>query len=199
MATYTVRAMTFKCLDESGADFTGSDEPYWVFTALDSQGAALATNRSREFGQIDSGDTKRFKSGGPGAGQNIVWPDKGQGQGAQGPIALSIQLWDADQGDPEQTRKFTEAAFAALGVIPPTVWVNTIPNIVRTQLIQTIADDIMGSRTLLFPTRRLDNELTRPGDFFEQTFRFSGSSGDLPFDIAGGPDYELTLQVERTS
>ncbi len=31
---YLVRTIEFKCIDESGIDWIGSDEPYWIFTAL---------------------------------------------------------------------------------------------------------------------------------------------------------------------
>jgi hypothetical protein len=196
MATYTVRAMRFKCVDESGIDFLGSDEPYWVFSAVNAQGTSVKTNRSKVFGDVDSGETKRFPV--PNTGDNIVWPDKGVRGGAPGPIALSVQLWESDQGNPDKTAQVTNAAFLAAGVFPPTVWVNAIPNVVREKLIGFIADDIMGSRTILFSQRRLAR-LTEPGQFFEQTFRVSGRSGDLPFDVAGGPDYDLTLQVGRQS
>ncbi|MEJ2866630.1 hypothetical protein WCD74_02560 [Actinomycetospora sp. OC33-EN08] len=199
MTNYTVRAMIFKCVDESGVDWTGSDEPYWVFSALDAAGTALKTNRSKTFGDVDTGETKRFKSGPSGAGENIVWPDRGVGAGAPGPIALSIQLWDSDQGDPAKTEATTNAVFQAAALLPPTQWVSAVPAIVREKLIGFIADDMMGSRTILLSQKRLDERLPAKGSFFEQKFRFSGSSGDLPFDVAGGPDYDLTLQVERTS
>ena len=38
-----------------------------------------------------------------------------------------------------------------------------------------------------------------PGDSFTERLHFGGHSGDLPFDIAGGPDYYLYLQVTRLS
>jgi hypothetical protein len=54
MPNCTVRAMSFKCVDESGIDWTGSDEPFWVFSSVDPQGTTLATNRSKVFGDVDS-------------------------------------------------------------------------------------------------------------------------------------------------
>jgi hypothetical protein len=197
MPNYVVRAVRFKCVDESGIDWTGSDEPYWVFSALDAQGTALATNRSKVFGTVDSGETKRFPV--PNRGDNIIFPDRGVGGGAAGPIALSIQLWESDQGDPDKTAQATNAALVAAGLFPPTQWVAAVGAVVRKELVGFIADDIMGSRSILFRQSRLNDTLKEKGDFFEQIFRFSGDSGDLPFGLGGSPDYDLTLQVERVS
>ena len=176
MPNYVVRAIRFKCVDESGIDWTGSDEPYWVFSAVDDKGTALATNKSKVFGDTDSNETKRFPTPGAKRGDNIIFPDRGVGSGGPGPIALSIQVWDKDQGDPEKTAQATNAALVAAGLFPPTKWVAAVGAVVRQDLINLIADDIMGSRTILFTQSRLDDTLKEKGEFFEQIFRFSGNS-----------------------
>ena len=104
---YIVRAVKFVCVDESGFDFAGSDEPYWVFTARGAD-PVVHTTRSKVFGDVDSGDVRPFATEN---GRNVVWPRKGATAGAPGPIALSIQLWEADQGDPEEIAKQTERVF----------------------------------------------------------------------------------------
>jgi hypothetical protein len=48
MPNYTVKVLKFKAVDESGIDWTGSDEPLWVFTAK--AGGRVSTSRSKEFG-----------------------------------------------------------------------------------------------------------------------------------------------------
>jgi hypothetical protein len=93
----------------------------------------------------------------PNRGDDIVWPDKGRHGGAPGPIALSVQLWESDQGNADKAAQVTNAVLLAAGLFPPTVWINSVPNIVREELIGFIADGIMGSRTILFSQRRLDD------------------------------------------
>jgi CARDB len=56
---YRVEADKFTAVDESGIDWTGSDEPYFVFHTLGADGAQHRT-QSRVFGDIDSGDTAYF-------------------------------------------------------------------------------------------------------------------------------------------
>jgi hypothetical protein len=195
-ARYTVKALKFDCIDESGIDWTGSDEPCWTFTSRDNAGN-VRTTHSREFGSVDSGDTYFFKSG---EHESIVWPRKEAVSGSTGPIALSIQLWEIDQGKPAdiaaKTRTVLELAEQA-----PVIgeWVRRVPSVVRDQLNNLIADDLMGSRTLLFPESYLARSLTRVGQHFDLKRRFGGNSGDLPFEVAGGPDYDLYLRVKRVA
>lgn len=193
---YVVRIVKFTCVDESGVDFIGSDEPYWVFTARDANGK-VHTTRSKVFSDVDSGETRRFLTDGD---RNIVWPRKAGVQGDAAPIGLSVQLWEADQGDPDVVAKNTQQAFD-LGALAPVVgdWVRLVPSIVRDQLADFIGDDLMGSTTLHFPARRLERQLPRPGTSLTATIRFGGRSGDLPFEIAGGPDYDLHIRVTRVA
>lgn len=193
MASYVARVIKFHCVDESGVDFLGSDEVVWIFTANEASGGVHTTN-SRKFGNVDSGDTEKF------APNSIVWPKKGDANGAPGPIALSIQLWETDQGDPESIAKKTKQAFD-LGGEAPVVgeWVRRVPSIVQEKISSLIADDLMGSKTILYSAGRLAQRLPRVGAKFSDVFRFGGKSGDLPFEVAGGPDYDLRLEVERVA
>ncbi|BAK33920.1 hypothetical protein MLP_09060 [Microlunatus phosphovorus NM-1] len=195
MASYTVKAVKFKAVDESGIDWTGSDEPLWVFTA--NAGGRVTTSRSREFGDVDSGETFNFDATG---NKNTVWPVARDTKGAPGPIALAIQLWEMDQGNPDDVAKKTEKALN-LAQWAPVIgdWVGKARGVIRDSLNNLIADDLMGSRTVLWSARTLERRLPRPGASFEERFRFSGKSGDLPFDVAGGPDYDLWVRVRRIS
>jgi hypothetical protein len=194
--TYVVRIIKFKCVDESGIDFLGSDEPYWIFTARDPNGKVSTTN-SRAFDDVDSGDQEKFLTDN---NRNIIWPQKGDTTGAPGPIALSIQLYEKDQGDPADVATKIQRAFD-LGSLAPVVgeWVRRVPSVVRDKLGDLIADDLMGSKTLLFPASRLAHKLPSPGSKRVETHRFGGNSGDLPFEISGGPDYDLTIEIARVS
>ncbi len=193
MPSYIVTAIKFKCIDESGFDFFGSDEPYWVFTARDSDGN-VHTTRSREFGDVDSGETRKF------AENAVVWPRKGATQGAPGPIALSIQLWESDQGDKDDITRRTEQAFKLAEQAPKIgKWVKEVPEVVRNQIAELLGDDLMGSKTLLFRSGRLAKRLPHVGASFRRTLHFGGHSGDLPFEVSGGPDYDLTIQITRVA
>lgn len=194
--TYVVRIIKFRCIDESGVDLLGSDEPYWIFTVRDPNGKVNTIN-SRVFSNVDSGDQERFHTDND---RNVIWPGKGDTAGAVGPIALSIQLYEQDQGDPTDVARKTQQAFD-LGALAPVVgqWVRLVPSIVKDKLGDLIADDLMGSKTLLFPASRLARQLPKPGNKRVETHRFGGNSGDLPFEIAGGPDYDLTIEIARVS
>jgi hypothetical protein len=192
---YTVRAVRFVAVDESGPDRLGSDEPFWVFTAADPNGE-VHTVRSRVFGDVDSDETRTFASENS---RNVVWPEKGDTNGSSGPIALTIQLWEQDQGDLDGIAKKTELAFAAAGKLPPLVWLSNVPSIVRDKIAKFIGNDLMGSKTILYQPHELAKRLPKAGNKMLQRFRFGGNSGDLPFEVAGGPDYDLFLEVERVA
>jgi CARDB len=56
---YVVNAVKFTAVDESGIDWTGSDEPYFKFKSIGADWAQRSW-QSRVFGDIDTGDTVRF-------------------------------------------------------------------------------------------------------------------------------------------
>jgi hypothetical protein len=57
----------------------------------------------------------------------------------------------------------------------------------------------MGSSTLFWSDRQLARLIDKSGGSFMKKIRLGGRSGDLPFEISGGPDYDLFLRVERTA
>jgi hypothetical protein len=194
---YLVRAVKFRADDESGIDWLGSDEPYWIFTAK-SDGARPVTSRSAVFGDVDSGDTRTFETANA---RNVIWPRPGDTAGRTGPIGLSIQLWESDQGNAEDVRKKTEAAFDLASDVPLPVadWVVKASKIVVNQLIKLVGDDVMGSRTVRLPATYLAKRLPKVGSKHALTWKFHGSGGDLPFEVAGGPDYTLHLEIVRVA
>jgi hypothetical protein len=56
---YRVNAVKFTAVDESGIDWTGSDEPYFKFKSIGADGAEHSW-QSHVFGDIDTGDTAHF-------------------------------------------------------------------------------------------------------------------------------------------
>jgi hypothetical protein len=195
MARYTFKIVKFDCVDESGFDFIGSDEIFWVFTA--NAGGKVSTTTSRLFGNVDSGNTRDFLTDND---RNIVWPRKGDKAGATGPIGLSIQLWEADQGKPENIGQDTEIALTLASAAPAVdSWVTAVGPVVRKSLLNFVSDDLMGSKTLLYPMSRLATQLPVPGSSFAEKHRFGGNGGDLPFEVAGGPNYDLHIKVIRVA
>jgi hypothetical protein len=196
MAQYVMRIIKSDCVDASGVDFFGSDEPLWVFTARGRDGV-VHTTRSKEFSNVDSGKTFDFATDND---RNIVWTRKGASKGASGPIALSIQLWDVDQGEPEEIAEKTKKAFD-FGEQVPVVgeWIEKVPSVVRDGIAKFIGSDLMGSKTFLYPAARLAKQLPSVGAKFREKHRFGGHDGDLPFAVAGGPDYGPHIEVTRVA
>jgi hypothetical protein len=95
---YMIKASSFHAVDESGTDWLGSDEPYWVFGALALDGRRHA-KFSRVFGDIDSGDTAFFNSS---EGCLYLSCDGcallACGGAAPDGISFSVQLWEHDVG-----------------------------------------------------------------------------------------------------
>ena len=195
MSNYTVRIIKFTCVDESGIDFLGSDEPVWMFSA--NSNGTVNTTRSREFSDVDSGETFKFQTDN---NRNIIWPKKAAIGGAPGPIGLSIQLWEKDQGDFDEIERNTQKALdlgSKVSGVPD--WVKKVPSIVVDGIFKFVSDDLMGSKTLLFSEKRLRRILPTVGLKVRQTFRFGERGSDLPFGIAGSPDYDLVLEIARVS
>jgi len=193
---YVVRATKFHCGDESGIDWSGSDEPVWIFTANDESTDGVKTRRSEEFSNVDSGDTRNFNI----PNNNLVWPQADNAGGATGPVGLSIQLWEIDQGDPDTIAKRTEQALNVAEWVPVVgEWVGKVGGLVSGSLVNLISDDLMGSQTITYTNQRLAQRLPNVGNKITEKFHFSGNSGDIPFGLGGSPDYDLFLEVTRVS
>lgn len=193
---YVVRAVKFHCGDESGFDWAGSDEPVWIFTANDEATPNVKTRRSKEFADVDSGDTRNFDM----ANGNIVWPQSGTASGARGPIGLSIQVWEIDQGNGDAIAKKTQQAFDVAGWVPVVgTWISKLPSAVPGLVGSLVGDDLLGSRSILYTKTRLAQRLPTVGGKFTDKFHFSGGSGDVPWELAGSADYDVYIQVTRVS
>lgn len=185
---YRIEALRFACLDESGVDIFGSDEVRWFFTWTN--GNTPKTVASREFGDIDSGDKRQWTP------PLAITP----ASGVFGPLALSIQLYEIDQGDVDKMRAAVEAAVTAanLAAMAHSGQPVSLPDGVKKQLVNLLGNDLMGSVTVAFSREELERKLRRPGHSIVRTLEIGGKSGDLPFEVAGGPDYEITVRVLRT-
>ena len=117
-ATYTVEVHGFTAIDESGADWTGSDEVFGLFDS--NVGSPIKT---RTFGDVDSGEFRRVPSlerclapqrlvsGGRRYGWLWVphanWNCRPSEGGVAGPIHLDMELLEDDDCNPFLPSCFT--------------------------------------------------------------------------------------------
>ena len=108
---YTIKATQFLCNDETGPDWWGSDEPYWIFGTV--SGSTNVTRKTQIFSDVDTGESRGFTGI-----DGFIW-----GQGGtpadfpEGEIGTLISLWEHDSGDTEKVRAGVAAAFAAASAI----------------------------------------------------------------------------------
>jgi hypothetical protein len=185
---FKIEAVKLYAADESGYDWAGSDEPMVVFTSASGNGAPV-TVATPEFGDVDSGDTRSLNN-------LCVVPSCASGFTA--PTALSIQLFEMDQGSAESVRQKVELAAKAIqwgSVIYGTPV--TVPASFIDYLTDLLGNDLMGSETLRYDPQALRQLLPNVGDSMTEKHHLGGHDGDLPWDVAGGPDYDLYLKITR--
>lgn len=187
---YTVRALKFHCVDESGADWSGSDEPVWIFTA--NSGGVVKTRRSEVFSNVDSGDTRNFSM----PDNNIVWPANAAASGAPGDIGLAVQIWEIDQGNADKIANTTQDVFDVAAWVPVIgTWVAKLPSTVPDLIGSIIGNDLIRSKVFKYTKSNLSKRLPNVGSKFTEKVRFTGSSGWT----GNPPDYDLYLEVARVS
>lgn len=187
---YTIKATKFRCNDETGFDFTGSDEPYWIFGSL---GAGTAvTTLSQTFGDVDTGDSRNFA-----ANEGCIW---GQNCTAQdfpdGEIGSLISLFEHDSGDPKKIQAGVGAAFAAAaGILAATgvaAWVGAVVagvGAVLDWLLGFLDDDHIADQTFVFTRQVVEDQLKKAGSTMNLTRRFADGDGD----------YTLTIKMTRVA
>jgi hypothetical protein len=185
---YKVTASHFKAVNESGADWTGSDEPYWLFSTVSNSGTA-STRATRVFGDIDSGDTQQFP-----IDDSCLWGCSQVGTPAPNGIGLSVQLWEQDLGHVDETWHDTAQFFQDAGPILSSAgapeWVSTASNVIGHGLefiLGWAEDDLLGSNTYAFTSSQLASALPNRGTSFTDTRTYTD----------GGATYTLTMTISR--
>jgi hypothetical protein len=187
---YTIKATKFRCREETGIDWPGSDEPYWIFGSLGA--GTVVTTRSQVFEDVDDDDTREFA-----ANEGCIW---GQNCAAQalpeGEIGTLISLWEHDDGNKEKVRQGVAAAFAAAaGILAASgvaAWVGAVVAGVGAAvhwLLGFLDDDHIADQTFVFTRQVIEDQLTKAGSSFNVTRRFTDGDGD----------YTLTIQVRRAA
>jgi hypothetical protein len=189
-AKYTIKAVRFRCNDETGTDFLGSDEPYWIFGSL-GEGTAVTT-QSQVFGDVDTGESRNFS-----AGDGCIWGQSCQAQALpDGEIGSLVSLWEHDAGDPEKVRELVAGAFAAAAAILAATgvaaWISAViagVGAVVQVLLGLLDDDHLADQTFVFTRQTIEDRLAKVGSSFDVVRRFAGGSGD----------YTLTIRVTRAA
>lgn len=187
---YLIKVTTFHCNDETGTDFLGSDEVYWIFGSVGS-GVSVST-RSHIFEDIDSGDSATFD-----LGEGVIWGHTGVPEPLpDGEIGSLVQLWEHDSSDPDEVKAAVGAAFAtAAGILTATgaaAWVGGVVaavGAVVTWLIGFMDDDHIGDQTFVFTRQTILDQTSKAGQYFELTRPFTDGDGD----------YSMTLRVTHVA
>ena len=185
---YTIKAVSFRCNEETGIDISGSDEPYWIFGSL-GLGTAVTT-RSQTFGDVDTGDTRVFLSN-----EGCIWGQDCLPQDfPEGEVGTLMQLWEHDDGDPAKVQAGVAVAFAAAaGILAATgvaAWVAAVTagvGAVVQWLLGFLDDDHLADQTFVYTRQVVEDQLAKAGQSFDITRRFIGNGGD----------YTLTTRVTR--
>jgi len=186
--TYTLKAIRFRCNNETGTDWWGSDEPYWIFGST--AGGNATTTRSQTFGGIDTGDTASFS-----ATDGCLWgTDCAPHDFPGGQIGVHIELWEHDYGDPARIQAGVATAFAAaagvLVALGVTAWIGAVVagvGAIIAWLLGFLDEDHIADWTYVFTRQVLEDRLLKAGSTFVVSPRFTDGDGD----------YTLTVQAKR--
>jgi hypothetical protein len=186
---FKVEAVKLYAADESGYDWAGSDEPMLTFTSAIGNGDPY-TVATPEFGDVDSGDTRSL---------NNLCLLASCTTGFTEPTALSMQLFEMDSGSPEEVRKWVERAAEGVewGTLAYSGEKIEVPDWLIDYFVGLIGNDLLGSQTLRLDPQELRQRLPRVGDSLTESHHLGGNDGDLPWSVAGGPDYDVHLRITR--
>ena len=187
--SFKIEATKLYAGDESGYDWAGSDEPMVVFTSATANGAPY-TSATPEFGDVDSGDTRSL---------NNLCVIASCTNGFTQPIALTMQLFEIDQGNPDEVKEHVEQAATAIewGTVIFGGQKHELPDWFIDYVTGLLGNDLMGSQTVSFDPQVLRQQLPQVGNSMVVAYHLGGSSGDLPWEVAGGPDYDVSLRITR--
>lgn len=190
---YTLWAMSFRVIDETGPDRIGANEPYWDFNVVGGPGTGT-TKKSQVFGSMDTGDTASFA-----VTERCLYLSCSGGAAPFG-IGLSIQAWEQESNDAaEILRKIAEefgkaGPLTSLAAASP--WVAGATPIIggALKIIADLAeDDLIGTQTYAYSPVLLAAKLPTVGSSFTDVRRYEDGT-----PILGGV-YELTTTVTRVA
>jgi len=181
---FRIKATSFHCTDETGIDWPGSDEVYFV-CASTAAGVSVSS-RTHIFEDIDSGDNGTF-----GVNEGWLWGHNGTPQPLpEGEIGVLIQAWEHDDGDPDKVQAEVAAAFAvAAAVLTATgaaAWVGAVVagvGAVVKWLLGFLDDDHIGDTTIVFTRQTILDQAGKVGQSFDVTRRLHDDDGDYTVTV----------------
>lgn len=185
---YAVKAISFHANDETGWDILGSDEPYWIFNGVGTDGTQHSS-ASHVFSDIDTGDTASF-----GATEGCMYISCAGGIAPLG-MGFSVQLWESDSADVPDTLQAISKAFHDAGAMfdqfGNPLWLGTasskVGDAVDWIISEIWADDFIGSNTYTYSPVYLASRLPGVGGSFTDTRTYTDGDGN----------YTMTTQVTR--
>ncbi|MGV1009077.1 MAG: PASTA domain-containing protein [Dermatophilaceae bacterium] len=181
---FRIKATSFHCTDETGIDWLGSDEVYFI-TASTAAGVAV-TSRSHVFEDVDSGDNGTF-----GVDEGWIWGHNGSPQPLpEGEIGVLIQAWEHDDGDPDKVKAEVSAAFAVASAVLTAsgvaAWVGAVVagvGAVVQWLVGFLDDDHIGDTTIVFTRQTILDQAGKAGASFDVTQRLHDDDGDYTVTV----------------
>jgi len=183
-SSYAVKATRFRCNNETGRDWSGSDEAYWIFGLLGS-GIAVTT-QSQVFIDVDTVEFRAFDED-----DGFIWGQNGTPDDLpDGEIGLLVSLVEHYRGNPETVNMVVKATFAAvaavLDVADTTAWVSAVTagaSATIQWLLKHIDDEPIADQIFVFTRQTVEDQLKKSGEFFSVTRRFADGNGDYTLKI----------------
>ena len=144
---YKVEAVSFRADDESGLDFTGSDEPLWAFNGVGGDG--VVSSAAREFGDVDSGETHLFYN-------LCVVTDCYAG--VEGPISLQVTLIETDwigQDIASYGKTVQKIMMATCPFLGSYTAICLAAGLAAPSIMSWMGDDLIQTRTIHWPVTDL--------------------------------------------
>jgi hypothetical protein len=178
-----IKATKFTCNDETGPDWWGSDEPYWIFGSLG--GGTPITTRSKVFTGVDSGESRTFD-----AHDGCIWGHNCLPEELPDHVGVLVSLWEHDYGDPAKIQAGVAAAFAAAaGILAATgvaAWIAAVVagvGAIVQWLLSFLDDDHIADQTFVFSRSALEAWLHEPKGAATFHRRFTDGDGDYTLEI----------------
>ncbi|MGD9982513.1 MAG: hypothetical protein AB7H66_11665 [Hyphomonadaceae bacterium] len=172
---FRVEAVHFRAVDESGADWPGSDEVYFVFSA-----GAPTDKITAVYEDLDSGETRNVA-----ARDSCIAPAAACATSGADLVQIEVAMFERDlcgfmYGDLPNAHYVLQHGLCA-------------------------GDDLIGRATISYTAQQLVSRLRRPGASLERTVTLGGPCGYTPPGgyctysdaMPTGPEYTLRYRVTR--
>jgi hypothetical protein len=177
---FVAEAVSFKAIDESGYDWSGSDEVYAVFSDLNPNLLDLVTST---YGDVDTGETRTFKTD-----ERCIAPRPKCDHGVSQILHFKLSFWERDEFPNEFCYGDSLGLHESL------------------RKGKCSYDDLIGREEVLMSREQLLARLRRVGASVEHKLILGGPCGPPPPGEghtacggfgATGPEYEFTFRITR--